>query len=180
MWSCDNQYELLGFILKGGGDVLLWYCVWLPAWCDLLRIDSAAAQRAAIGTLLRRAAACVWKCEHWLEWQRSAQVTAALTDPVEIRGKAESLHSLCYKLQVIYLTSQFVQSCLLMVKMKQKVNILHSSLCYSDQSSIPSNGLLLLAMVWQLTAGIIFLLLLLPTLINRLWYSGKTPYSTFN
>lgn len=121
-----------------------------------------------------------WKCEHWLEWQRSAQVTAALTDPVEIRGKAESLHSLCYKLQVIYLTSQFVQSCLLMVKMKQKVNILHSSLCYSDQSSIPSNGLLLLAMVWQLTAGIIFLLLLLPTLINRLWYSGKTPYSTFN
>ena len=35
-----------------------------------------------------------------------------------------SLHSLCNKLQFIYLTSQLVRSCLMKVKMKQKVNIL--------------------------------------------------------
>ena len=59
---------------KGGGSVLLWYCVGLPVLCDLLRwnlrgsaaatekielipIDSAAARRAASGPLLIRAAA---------------------------------------------------------------------------------------------------------------------------
>lgn len=35
-----------------------------------------------------------------------------------------SLHSLCNKLQFIHLTSQLVQSCLMKVKMKHKVNIL--------------------------------------------------------
>ena len=65
-----------------------------------------------------------------------------------------SLHSLCNKLQFIYLTSQLVRSCLMKVKMKQKVNIL---LLWSERRP---------TVCWQQT-------------VIGYWNKNKTPASTF-